>query len=150
MDFHSIEFYVIAVIAAAAIIGFAARPAVRGEARTWLLPATLTRGTAQCTPSIIITCDDRFDLTIRRTGLPEVEAVNMSVTIVGHDISIEEHCTSANHDHTPSATTAETVLTFIGPDRYHLSYAAPDLSLFTAVQFTARPGITINKQQTLS
>lgn len=151
MFFSSIEFYVIAVIVAAAVIGLTARPASRGEARTWLLPASLKPATDPLpAPSITITCDDRYDLTIRRTGLGATESLSLCVTMIGHDISIEEHAAPALPGSGSGAMEAEVTLTFTGPTRYHLSYSAPAMSLFTAVQFTARPGTNIHKDLTLS
>ena len=150
MFFHSIEFYVIAVILAAAVIGLAARPSGRGEARTWLLPAELSDADYVQVPAIAIEVDDRCDIRLLRLGLPGVEAVNMSVTLIGRDIAIEEHAMLSGRTVASESVVAETLLTFTGPERYHLSYSAPGLSLFAALQFTVRPGVRIYKELTLS
>lgn len=151
MFVQSLEFYVIAIIVAAAIIGLAARPQQRGEARTWLLPATLNAGSVSEIPAISISVDNHHNITLHRTGLPdETTSVNLSVTLIGRNISIEEHPVLSGNATTPGHVTAETLFSFTGPERYHLSYHTPALSLFTAMQFTVRPGVSIHKELTLS
>jgi hypothetical protein len=151
MFFHSVEFYVIAVIVAAAIIGVVARPASRGEARTWLLPGSLSvSDTVPEAPAISITVDDNHNLRLRRIGLSDVESVNFAVTLIGCDIAIEEHIIPASHASTSGHIVADVSMDFIGAERYHLSYSAPGLSLFASTRFTVRPGIEIYKEFTLS
>lgn len=151
MPFHSIEFYVISAVVAAAVIAVMARPPRRVPARTRLIEPDLTaRIEGNDIPHLVINCDSAANLTVRRTGIRGAGDVKISVTIVGHDILIEESAIPA----AGSAVTPELTATFgidsVGRDRYHLSYTAPHQSLFTSLQFTVRPGIHIEKTMTVS
>ena len=141
MWLHSIEFYVISAVVAAAVIAFMARPPRRGPARTRLIAPDLRAETAPDGPQLIIDCDEAANLTVTRTGITNVTDVKISVTIQDHDIIIEESAVTA----APNAQVPELTASFgiegVGRDRYHLSYTAAHQSLFTATPFTIRPGL---------
>lgn len=142
MFYQSVEFYVITAVIAAAVIAMAARPPRGGAAVTRLLRA-IPGPQEDPTPQLRISVDDHANLIIHRTGLPPAVAVNMEITLTGHDISITEHLMpAADGIESPSASI---IIDFVGRDRYHLSYDAPQQSLFTALSFTITPGLNITK-----
>lgn len=142
MFYQSVEFYVIAAVIAAAIIAMAARPARTGPAVTRLLRA-IPGPQLDPQPQLRLIVDDHSNLILHRTGLPPGMTVNMEVTLIGHDIAITEHLMpAADGAGSPSASI---IIDFVGRDRYHLSYDAPQQSLFTAINFTVAPGQNITK-----
>lgn len=67
--FGSIEFYVVAVFVAAAVIGLAAMPRTKGEARTFLYAGELAPDSTPSEAGIVARVDDRGRLEIYRYGL---------------------------------------------------------------------------------
>ncbi|MDE6491268.1 MAG: hypothetical protein K2L49_08945 [Muribaculaceae bacterium] len=150
MWFHSVEFYVIAAVVAAAVIALAARPSQRGTARTWLLYPDPIPGNHEDTPALTVECDDSGDVVVTRSGLPQgIGSVSLSVTLIGRDLSIEEQLIPASISVDPMAG-AVVRLDFFGRERYHLSYSSPSQSLFVAMDFTVRPGMRVVKPFILS
>lgn len=141
MWLHSIEFYVISAVVAAAVIACMARPPRRGPARTRLIAPDLRAETDTDGPQLIIDCDDAANLTVTRTGIANANDVKISVTLQDHDIIIEESAVTAAHNEQVPELTASFVVEGVARDRYHLSYTAAHQSLFTATQFTIKPGL---------
>ena len=145
----SIEFYVLAMIVAAAIVAFLARPSSRGEACQYLLAGELLNeanrmwsdvNTSQ--PSISIYVRDDGAVVLTRHGVEGVStsgAVSLAITIIGFDISIEERIVVGNSLDEP-IDTATFVLDFLGAERYHLKYNSSLSSTFVATTIIVRPG----------
>jgi len=143
--FHTTEFYVIASMVAAAVVGLCVRPPSRGEAIERLLAGTLCdTGTADTGPRITLSCEPDGTVLLTRsglTGLTDSCAVSLAVTVIGTDISIEERLagpTSVTTSGQPIDTALFT-LDFLRHDRYHVRYNSSSLGLFTAFTASLRP-----------
>lgn len=144
--FQSVEFYVIALLVAAAIVAFAVKPSARGEARQYLLAGTLL----QCdvaTAEIELESMDDFTVRLVRRGVSDVSAsgaVSLAVTVIGRDVTIEERIICGRRQAEP-VDTAVFVLDFLGDDRYHIVYKSEPTGLFAATTFNNRPGYNVVK-----
>lgn len=146
--FNTVEFYVIAVMAAAAVVAAFCRPHTSGPVTQHLLPTILSMDHA-CSGEerIEISVDDDNTVTLTRHGLrnlTEAGALSLAVEIKGFDITIKERVV---HDPSPSwpVNTAVATLDFLAPERYHLHYINPDSELMAATPLTVKPGIRIEK-----
>ena len=145
--FSSIEFYVIAVMVAAAVVGFFARPHRRSEARQYLLPSTLSNEPDTTGQSIEIKVLDDGTVRLIRHGVPdltEAGAVSIAVEVAGFDIEVKERIVRSTEP-AWGANTATFVLDFLAPERYHLHYVNPDLDIMAVTTLHVRPGIHITK-----
>lgn len=148
--FHTVEFYVIAVVVAAMIVGFVARPAARGEAKQFLLAGDLSYDDEYAVPAITIEVLDSGLVVLRRHAIEDMTtscAVSLAITIIGWDITIEERLSNGYYTD-PAIDTATFYLDFLAPERYHLRYNSESTGLFTATSITIRPGYTITRQLT--
>lgn len=156
---HSVEFYVILTVVAAAVIAVCARPSGRGAVETHLVAGALTEVTTYASPSISIECTDSGDVIITRHGLKDVfttGAATLAITQKGNDISIIERITAGAKPYSKmdeecrvlpvsEFVDASFVLTFLGREWYHVKYQGEG-SRFAAFSLHVRPGIKINKQ----
>ena len=145
--FNTIEFYVIAGTLAAAAVALASIPGRRGEGRQHLVGGTL--GTSgNTTPGIECHVDENRRLHLRRTGLPrgvtDRGAVSLAVNVAGFDVVIEERITFDRRG-TEEVDTADFVLDFLGPERYHIRYNSEPTSCFTAFTLPIREGISLRR-----
>lgn len=143
--FTTTEFYVIASLAAAAIVGFCVKPPSRGQAIESLLAGTLCdTSDSDPTPRIALSCDDDCRVLLTRHGLDGLTttgAVSLAATRIASDITIEERVTP-----TPGGEPVDTALfslDFIPPGRYHVRYNSESTGLFAAFTLTVRAGNTI-------
>ena len=74
--FQSLEFYVIATLVAAIIVGLAAKPSSRGEARQYLLAGDLTFDDEYAQPAITLTALDNGTVVLQRHA---VEAMTTKI-----------------------------------------------------------------------
>lgn len=147
--FHSVEFYVLATLVAALIIGFLAKPSSRGEARQHLLAGELSNesnrswsDTATTQPSISLRVRDDGAVVLTRHGVQGVStsgAVSLAVTVIGFDVTIEERIVPGKDIDDP-IDTATFVLDFFAPDRYHIKYNSSSTSSFVAATLLVRSG----------
>lgn len=148
--FHTVEFYVIAVVIAAMIIGFIARPATRGEARQFLIAGELSYTGKHDIPAISIEVLDSGLVILRRHAVENMttsSAVSIAITIIGWDISIEERLSNGYSTDQP-IDLATFHIDFLATERYHLRYNSETTGLFTATSINIRPGYSITKQLT--
>lgn len=140
--FGSIEFYVVAVFVAAAVIGLAAMPRQKGEARTFLYAGEIAPASMPAEAGIEAVVDDRGRLEIYRYGLEGVGmagAYSLAVKIIGFDVTIEERLTAGPR-------TAETAgmgyacIDCLGPERYHIQYRSEATGRNAAFSLNIRPG----------
>lgn len=156
--FHSVEFYVILTVVAAAILAFCARPSQRGEAETHLLAGVLSDAPDTENPSITVECLENGDVTITRHGLRGIYstgAASLAITQIGTDLKIIERLTPgprpypATDDDGNVQAPADIVealftLNFMGRGWYHIKYEAEG-NFFAAFSLHVRPGITIQR-----
>ena len=142
---HSVEFHVICIVVAAAIISLFIRPAKHGEVVQHLLAMHLSAD-GNDTPSIELTVNEDLTVTLVRYGLTGVcsdGAVSLVVTVVGTDITIEERITAGHYQLEPMQS-ATVSLDFLRPKLYHLRYNGENGgTLFAATPLRIRPGIHI-------
>lgn len=146
--FNSVEFYVIAGTVAAAAVALAALPSRKGAAVLHMAAGDLSgsdEGRA-LPPSIDVRVDDNCRVHIVRRGLPDITdkgAASLAINVIGFDIEIEERLTHANG--WPTVDTAEFVLDFLAPERYHVKYNSEDAGVFTAFTLPVKEGIKIHR-----
>lgn len=147
--FHSVEFYVLATLVAALIVGFIAKPSSRGEARQHLLAGKLSNESnrtwsdiATMQPSISLRVRDDGTVQLTRHGVQGVStsgAVSLAVTMIGFDVTIEERIVPGNNLDEP-IDTATFEMKFFAPDRYHLKYNSSTTSSFVSTTLLVREG----------
>lgn len=156
---HSVEFYVILTVIAAAVVAVCARPSGHGAVETYLVAGVLTEGDSVAVPEIRIECADSGDVVLKRCGLEGVYttgAATLAITQKGNDISIIERITAGAKPFPKmddecrvlpisDFVDATFALTFLGREWYHVKYQAEG-SRFAALSLHVRPGITIHKQ----
>lgn len=144
--FQTVEFYVIAVVLAAAVIAATAVKSSAGPVRELLLPSVLSL-TGSSDEGIELECLDDGNVLLRRTGLrgvTEAGAVSARVTVKGFDVTIEERVTPGNPAYSP-ADTATFLLDFMGREHYFISYRSQQTDRFAALTLHNRPGIRTRK-----
>ena len=150
--FHSIEFFVIATVIAAAIITRSAQPHGKREVRSYLYGGTLLDDGPSAeaeTPGIILTVsEDGRNLQIERRGLTGISyddgAYAVAVDVSGFDVTIEERLTFGSRQGTP-ATGAQVNLDCLVPERYHFLYRSTVFGRNCAFSMTLKPGAQIGR-----
>ncbi len=97
-------------------------------------------------PSIDVCVDENRRVHIVRRGLPNITdkgAASLAINVIGFDIVIEERLTHGNG--WPTVDTAEFVLDFFAPERYHVRYNSEDAGVFTAFTLPVKEGIKIHR-----
>ncbi len=156
MDFlHSIEFYVILVIAAAAVVALAARPRVPGAVKEHLLAGELippaVSGDSE-PPSIEISCADSGRIILVRRGLQDISisgAVSLAMKVKGFDIRIEERLTPGSPYDDPAETAMFTIDSLAPHEYYHIHYDSDSIGRSATFTFHTRPGIKATYAMTL-
>jgi len=146
--FNTVEFYVIAGTIAAAAVAFAALPAKKGAAVLHMASGGLSgsdegRGAM---PSVDVSVDENRRVHIVRRGLPGITdkgAASLAINVIGFDVVIEERLTYGRGE--PTVDTAEFVLDFFGPERYHVRYNSEDAGVFAAFTLPVKEGIKIHR-----
>lgn len=149
----SIEFYVIAAVVAAAVVGLCVRPSSKGEAVTRLLAGILSAGDddgSDATPSIELLVEQDGSVTLTRRGLYGMVhasgAMSLVVNVAGFDISVEERLTPGRPvADVPEPAEAHFTLDFLGAERYHLRYYSEATGGLAVTPLHVRPGIHIVK-----
>ncbi len=146
--FNSVEFYVITVVVAAAIIAYASGGNSGGPVRQYLLPGVLTMSDEGRSPAIELICCDDGSVVLRRHGLEGMTlsgAVSLAINVSGFDVKIKERTVPGKRGDSERIDTASFVLDFMGAEHYFISYTAEDAGLFAAVTLHNRPGIRVVK-----
>lgn len=148
--YNTVEFYVIAGAAAAAVVALSALPARRGAAVLHLeagelLPAAPDADSGK--PRLDVEVDKHGHVIITRHGLRGISmdgAVSLAINAIGFDISIEERLTPGTA--ADCAAAARFRLDWLGPERYHIKYNSEDAGLFAAFSLPVRPGIRLSRE----
>lgn len=149
----SIEFYVIAAVVAAAVVGLCVRPSSKGEVVTRLLAGILSAGdddASDATPSIELLVEHDGSVTLTRRGLYGMVhasgAMSLVVNVAGFDISVEERLTPGRPvADVPEPAEAHFTLDFLGAERYHLRYYSEATGGLAVTPLHVRQGIHIVK-----
>ncbi len=146
MSSLSIEFYVVAVFVAAAIIGLAALPARKGPVRTFLYAGTVEPDdSGDAEPSVILRVLDNGRLHITRRALAGVGpdgAFSLAVKVSGFDVTIEER-TVEGRVAPVQIMLGEATVDCLALERYHFQYRCEALGRSAAFSLNLRPGNTI-------
>ncbi len=148
--FSSPEFYVIATIAAAAIVAGCIRPQQKGPAIERLLGSALCDASdTDTSPRVTISCEPDGMILLTRHGLSAMTdngAVSIAATRTGTDVILEERVV-----HSPAGQPVDTALftlDFLPTGRYHIQYRSEPYGLFAAFSLTVRPGNEITRPLT--
>ncbi len=145
--FQTTEFYIMATLAAAMVVGFMSKPSGRGPARQHLLAGDLSSDDGSAPAAVSLSALDDGTVLLRRHGLEGMTssgAVSLAITIIGQDISIEERL-SDGYSNDSRVDTATFRLDFLGADRYHVRYNSDATGLFAAFTFNNRQGYKVTK-----
>lgn len=149
---QSVEFYVIAVVVAAAVIAVLGRRPSDGPVREVLLPGTLSSSADPQGAAIELVCHDSGVVTLMRHGLRGVHddgAVSLALEVRGFEVKIRERVVTGRE---PWALvdTAQFTLDFMGREHYFISYTSaptPEATeLFASLTLSNRPGNRVVKQ----
>lgn len=151
---HSIEFYVIAVVVAAALIALLGRTPSRGPIRRYRISGVmLSPRDVPSKPGLELTCDDDCRLTIRRGGLSDGVWADVAIEIEqkGFDLQIHEKLTPASPGSLAKVEDAALfTLDFLAREHYFISYhsAATPTNPEGVANFTVniKPGLRSTRQ----
>lgn len=146
--FDSVEFYVVAVFVAAAIVGVAAQPRRRGEVRTFLYGGELLGSDGPSEAGIIARVDDRGALEIFRYGFEGMSATgyySVAVKVCGFDVTIEERVGAGREAGSPAPRTGYVRIDCLGSERYHIQYKSEATGTCAAFSLNMRPGNRIER-----
>lgn len=147
--YNTIEFYVMAAVVAAAVVGFCVKPAASGPVMTHLLAGDVgAEEDPGCAPAVEFECRDDGSVVLRRRGVTGIGPdgyVSLAVTVKGFDVTVEERLTpgASGHD---QPVEARFVLDFMGAERYHLRYESDSEGLFAVLTLANRPGVRITRE----
>jgi len=146
--FQTVEFYVVMVFIAAVVVGLAAMPSRRGEARQQLVGGDLIYDAAPSGPGIVLIVNDDATFTIYRFGLENVDesgAFSLAVTFIGFDITIDERLVYGRQGGR-DATAARATIKGVAPERYHILYRSEATGRNAAFSLNMRPGNRIDRE----
>jgi len=146
--YNTIEFYVIAGTVAAGAVALAALPQKRGRSVLHTVAGQLSHSGNGAEPALDMWVDDYRRIHIMRRGLPNVGdmgAASLAINVKGFDIIIEERLTFDRRSTEP-VDTAEFILDFVGPERYHIRYNSEDTSSMTAFTILVKEGLKMRRE----
>ncbi|MCM1032779.1 MAG: hypothetical protein NC405_03385 [Odoribacter sp.] len=147
--YNTVEFYVIAGAAAAAVVALTALPSRRTAAVLHTVAGDLARSDNPVTePSIDVEVDSSRRVRITRHGLRGIGddgAVSLAVNVIGFDIEIEERLAPGRYP-VQERDTAVFTLDFLGAERYHIRYNSEDAGVFAAFTLPVKEGIKIKRE----
>ena len=143
--FQTVEFYVVMVFLAAAVVGLAAMPS-----RRQLIAGELLSGATPSEPGIVAIVNDDGSMTIYRFGLEnmcESGAYSLAVTFIGYDVTIDERLVYGRHGGIET-NSAQATVTGLAPERYHIHYRSEATGRSAAFTLNMRPGNRIDRKLT--
>lgn len=146
--FQSVEFYVIAVVIAAAVVALSMRRPSGGPVREILLPGVISLEEGGTAPSVELICGDDGTVVLRRHGLTGVRsdgAVSLAIEVRGFDVRIQERVVGGYGYDAAPIDTASFLLDFMGREHYFISYTTAvsdtEPGHFASLTLHNRPGI---------
>lgn len=146
--YNTVEFYVIAGAVAAGAVAMVSLPKRCKHGVLHTLQGELSYSGDGAQPGLDVWVDDNRRIHIVRRGLPNVTdmgAVSLAVNHSGFDIVIEERLTFDRRGTDP-VDTAEFVIDFVGPERYHIRYNSEDTSSMTAFTIPVKEGLKMYRE----
>lgn len=144
--FHTVEFYVIMGVVAAAVVALSARPRRRGEARFYQFAADLMPGDPEEEPRLCFRVMQDGRVELRRTGLSGVGdegAATLEVEVAGFDVTMNEVLRPGRG---PAVGEAVWTMDFFGQEYYNIRYTSKATGRFAALTLHVRPGIRVEKE----
>lgn len=143
--FHSVEFYVILTVVAAAVVALCARPSRRGEARQFFATGILSSPVESVgdEPQIEFVCQDDGGVALVRRGLRNVYAsgtVALAIEQRGFDVTMRERVT-AGSPADGGVTDALFMFDFFASEWYHIRYESEATGRMAAFSLHVRPGL---------
>lgn len=146
---NSVEFYVIAAVAAAAVLGLCVRPSSRSAARQWLLSGTVSPDdSGDPTPRVTIRCLPDGNVEVTRYAIPGIGtdgAVSMVAELSGQDLTLDERIVEGTDAMPGDLDCARWVFDFLGRDRYYVRYTSAATELMYSGPLHNREGIVITR-----
>lgn len=146
--FQTVEFFVIAALAAAAVVAYLCMPKARGEAVTHTVAGELGCSGHTGTPELTVEVRPDGSVVLMRTGITGITgsgAVSLAATVCGFDMQIEER-RMRGFSNDAAIDSARFVLDFLAPDWYHVRYFSGDTGEFCTFSLHVRPGIRLRRQ----
>lgn len=144
---HSVEFYVVMTVVAAAVLALCVRPSQLKAAVRHSVGGWMTEGDYDIDEHLRISCGDDGSVTIRRAGLRGMYVsggMSLEIEQRGFDLEIRERRITGGMFSDCPATEAVFVLTFLAPEWYHIKYTSDPGSRFAAFSLHVRPGLTMD------
>lgn len=148
---QSVEFYVIAVVFAAAVVAFLGRKSSGGPVRQYLLGGVISQEGVTAAPAVELICGDDGTVVLRRHGLRGVRedgAVSLAVEVKGFDVKVTERVMPGREPWQP-VDTASFIFDFMGREHYFISYRSENRNaeseLFASLTLNNRPGNRVIK-----
>ena len=143
---HSVEFYVLMTVAAAAVVALCVRPSRREAAITRTVAAWIVDGddADADAPQLLAECTRNGSVLLKRTGIVgvgETGHVVITITQMGFDLEIAESIRPGRCAGNARVFTAVFVLNFLGAERYHIHYVADPSTRFAAFSLHNIPGL---------
>lgn len=143
---HSVEFYVVMTVIAAAVIALSARPSNKGPVIKHHVEGDMVPDMpVWFSPGLRIRCNESGTVTLRRVGLDDCPADTMMYLTVdqhGFDLEITEHCVRG-YGRGEECGGAVFTLAFLAQERYHVKYIADPSTRMAAFTLHVRPGLTM-------
>lgn len=144
---HSVEFYVVCVVVAAAVVAMSVRPSGRKAVVTHLLAGELApdeQGSRQ-----------RIELRVRPDGAVELTrygvelvgldgAVSAAVSVNAFDVTVEERLVPGS-DGQGQTVKATFVLDFFGRERYHFRYNSEMTGRMAVATLAVKPDVVVER-----
>lgn len=146
--FNTIEFYVITGTIAAGALAVVSLPRRRSHSVLHTVPGRLYYSGDNAAPALDMWVDDNRRIHIIRRGLPNVSdmgAASLAINHSGFDLIVEERLTFDRRGESP-VDSAEFIIDFVGPERYHIRYNSEDTSLMTAFTIPVKEGIKMTRE----
>ncbi len=148
--YQSVEFYVVCVVVAAAVIAAAVRPSSRGEVITHLLAGEIEPDDSFGIPRIEVSVRDDGTVVLTRYCIDMIGpegAVSGVVSINGTDVTFEER-TVPGLSGQSQRVKATFLMDFLAPSRYHFRYESEATSSMAVITLAVKPDVRIVRELT--
>lgn len=140
---HSVEFYVICAVIAAAVVAAAVKPSTRNAVVTHLLASDLELDDPQSEPRLEWTVRADGAVVLTRYGVEYIGldgAVSAAVSVNAFDVTMEERLVPGRTQQGDKVK-ATFVLDFLGPERYHFRYNSDTTGQMCVATLAVKPGV---------
>lgn len=142
MDFHSIEFYVLALFVAFALIGIIFGRTDRSPAQTFIEAMNISADDPQAPHTISLTSqpDGKVTITHRGLELNDGDTLNLIATVIDDKVKLQLKRGIVAPSGNPMPVTAVASVAFFPNERIHLRYESEFTGEWCVFTFTNREG----------